>query len=52
MQAALNSLHRNMQRSGVDSKVLEILEKLRDYDTNTESYNLANGNVVRTPDGT
>ena len=29
-----------------------MLKKLRDYDANTESYNLVNGDIVRTPDGT
>ena len=28
-----------------------LINALRNYDANTESYNLANGNIVRTPDG-
>ena len=51
MKVAITVIYSNMKRSGMDSKVLEILQKLREYDTNVTRYNLENGNIVRTPDG-
>ena len=51
MKRALTSLITNMTRSNIDSEVIEILKKLRDYDTNITSFNLENGDIVRTPDG-
>ena len=51
MQGAITSIITGMTKNNMGQEVLDILKKLRNYDTNTESYNLENGNIVRTPDG-
>ena len=51
MKGAITSIITGMTKDDMGQEVLDILKKLRNYDVNTESYNLANGNIVRTPDG-
>ena len=52
MKGAITVIYSNMKRNKMDPKVLEILEKLREYNTNVTRYNLEIGDIVRTPDGT
>ena len=52
MKQALTSLRTAMNRGGVASEILEILEKLREFDNNVTNINLEIGDIVRTPDGT
>ena len=51
MKQALTSLRTAMNRGGVAPEILEILEKLREFDNNVTNINLEIGDVVRTPDG-
>ena len=52
MKGAITSIITGMTKDDMGQEVLDILKKLRNYDANTASYNLVNGDIVRTPDGT
>lgn len=51
MKGAITSIITGMTKDDMGQEVLDILEKLRNYDADTTSYNLVNGDIVRTPDG-